>query len=413
MNKVLVTGGAGFIGSAVCRYLVKEKGVQVLNVDKLTYAGNTESLKEISDSPLFRFAQVDICDREKIAELFADFQPDAVMHLAAESHVDRSIDGPSAFIETNIVGTYTMLEAAREYWSSLPTADCKSSTVNGELSGSDASSTAHSSQFTTHNSSKPLATDFRFHHISTDEVYGSLGETGLFEETTPYDPRSPYSASKASSDHLVMAWHHTYGLPVVITNCSNNYGPYHFPEKLIPLVILNALDQKPLPIYGKGDQIRDWLYVDDHARALVTAVETGVPGETYNVGGRNERTNLEVVETICDILDELRPLGRSVKRQVLGVKEEGSDLKSETLNPKTSGDEITSYRDLITFVKDRPGHDMRYAIDASKLETELGWKAQENFDTGIRKTIQWYLDNEWWWGPIRSGKYAGERLGKA
>jgi dTDP-glucose 4,6-dehydratase len=350
MKKVMVTGGAGFIGSAVCRYLIKEKGVEVLNVDKLTYAGNTESLKEISDSPLYRFEQADICDQSAIESLFADFQPDAVMHLAAESHVDRSIDGPSAFIETNIVGTFCMLSCAREYWSGL--ADSKKD-------------------------------DFRFHHISTDEVYGSLGDTGLFEETTPYDPRSPYSASKASSDHLVMAWSHTYGLPVVITNCSNNYGPYHFPEKLIPLVILNALDQKPLPIYGKGDQIRDWLHVEDHARALVLAVEEGVPGETYNVGGRNERTNLEVVQAICDVLDELRPVANK------------------------------SYRDLITFVTDRPGHDMRYAIDATKLETELGWKAQENFETGIRKTIAWYLDNEWWWGPIRSGKYAGERLGNA
>ena len=350
MKKILVTGGAGFIGSAVCRYLVKEKGVSVLNVDKLTYAGNTASLKEIDKSPLYRFVQADICDREKIAGLFAEFQPDAVMHLAAESHVDRSIDGPAAFIETNIVGTYTMLDCAREYWNGL---------------------------------SGDLKQVFRFHHISTDEVYGSLGAEGLFQETTPYDPRSPYSASKASSDHLVMAWHHTYGLPTVITNCSNNYGPYHFPEKLIPLVILNALDEKPLPIYGKGDNIRDWLYVEDHARALVLTVEKGVPGETYNVGGRNERTNLEVVETICRILDELKPRRRG------------------------------KYTDLITFVKDRPGHDQRYAIDATKLETDLGWHALEDFDSGIRRTVQWYLDNEWWWGPIRSGRYAGERLGKA
>ena len=350
MKKVLVTGGAGFIGSAVCRYLVKEKSVSVLNVDKLTYAGNTASLKEIDQNPLYQFAQADICDRERIAALFSEFQPDAVMHLAAESHVDRSIDGPAAFIETNIVGTYTMLDCAREYWSGL---------------------------------SNDRKQAFLFHHISTDEVYGSLGAEGLFEETTPYDPRSPYSASKASSDHLVMAWHHTYGLPTVITNCSNNYGPYHFPEKLIPLVILNALDEKPLPIYGKGDNIRDWLYVEDHARALVLAVEKGVPGETYNVGGRNERTNLSVVETICRILDELKP------------RQNGA------------------YKDLITFVKDRPGHDQRYAIDATKLETELGWRALEDFDSGIRRTVQWYLDNEWWWGPIRSGKYAGERLGKA
>ncbi len=350
MKKIIVTGGAGFIGSAVCRYLVKDKQYAVLNLDKLTYAGVPESLKEIEDSPLYRFEKGDVCDKERVSALLADFRPDAVMHLAAESHVDRSIDGPSAFIETNIVGTYNMLDCARAYWSEL---------------------------------SEERKAAFRFHHISTDEVYGSLGDEGLFEETTPYDPRSPYSASKASSDHLVMAWYHTYGLPVVITNCSNNYGPYHFPEKLIPLVILNALDEKTLPIYGKGDNIRDWLYVEDHAKALVTVVESGRLGETYNVGGRNERTNLEVVETICTILDELRPRGEG------------------------------SYNDLIAFVSDRPGHDMRYAIDATKLETELGWKAQENFDTGIRRTIQWYLDNDWWWRPIREGRYSGERLGTA
>jgi dTDP-glucose 4,6-dehydratase len=362
MKKVIVTGGAGFIGSAVCRHLIKDKACSVLNIDKLTYAGVPESLKEVEDSPLYHFAKVDVCDKAAVSELFANFQPDAVMHLAAESHVDRSIDGPAAFIETNIVGTYTMLDAARDYWSTLP-----DTVEEQKLSAA----------------SCPLKADFRFHHISTDEVYGSLGEEGLFEETTPYDPRSPYSASKASSDHLVMAWFHTYGFPVVVTNCSNNYGPYHFPEKLIPLVTLNALDEKPLPIYGKGDQIRDWLYVEDHARALVTVVESGRLGETYNVGGRNERTNLEVVETICAILDELRP------------RSEGS------------------YKDLITFVADRPGHDMRYAIDATKLETELGWKARENFDTGIRRTIQWYLDNDWWWEPLRASRYAGERLGKA
>ncbi len=398
MKKVLVTGGAGFIGSAVCRYLVREKGVSVLNVDKLTYAGNIESLKEISESPLYQFAQVDICDHEGITHLFDEFQPDAVMHLAAESHVDRSIDGPSAFIETNIVGTYTMLDCALAYWRGLPR-----SKVEGRKSGGQPLET-DTHQPSTNNRQKPLASDFRFHHISTDEVYGSLGAEGLFEETTPYDPRSPYSASKASSDHLVMAWHHTYGLPIVVTNCSNNYGPYHFPEKLIPLVILNALDQKPLPIYGKGDQIRDWLYVEDHARALVTAVETGVPGETYNVGGRNERTNVEVVQTICDILDSLKPLKSS------------NSLNEEPDQPATNDQQptkvIKSYRDLITFVADRPGHDMRYAIDATKLETELGWNAQENFDTGIRRTIQWYLDNEWWWEPIREKTYTGERLGK-
>jgi dTDP-glucose 4,6-dehydratase len=361
MKKVIVTGGAGFIGSAVCRYLVNEKKIEVLNLDKLTYAGVPESLKEIEASPLYRFEQVDVCDTDAVTAVFNDFKPDAVMHLAAESHVDRSIDGPAAFIETNIVGTYNMLECARQYWLTLP-----ASVEEQKRSAKGC----------------PLSSEFRFHHISTDEVYGSLGAEGLFEETTSYDPRSPYSSSKASSDHLVMAWFHTYGLPVVITNCSNNYGPYHFPEKLIPLVTLNALDGKPLPIYGKGDQIRDWLYVDDHARALVSVVEKGRLGETYNVGGRNERTNLEVVETICSVLDDLRP------------RAEGS------------------YKDLITFVADRPGHDMRYAIDATKLETELGWKAQENFDTGIRRTIQWYLDNEWWWGPLREGRYAGERLGQ-
>jgi len=349
MKKVLVTGGAGFIGSAVCRYLVRERQVQVLNVDKLTYAGVLSSLKEIEANPLYQFEQADICDAKKVSALLKEFQPDAVMHLAAESHVDRSIDGPAAFIETNVVGTYTLLECVRNYWA--------------ELEGAKKE-------------------DFRFHHISTDEVYGSLGAEGLFEEATPYDPRSPYSASKASSDHLVKAWFHTYGLPVVITNCSNNYGSYHFPEKLIPLVILNALDGKPLPIYGKGDNIRDWLFVEDHARALARVVESGRLGETYNVGGRNERTNLEVVETICAILDELHPRG--------------------------SG----SYADLIEFVKDRPGHDARYAIDATKLEAELGWKALEDFESGIRKTVQWYLDNDWWWRPIRSKKYSGARLGQ-
>jgi dTDP-glucose 4,6-dehydratase len=345
---MLVTGGAGFIGSALVRLLVGQEAHAVLNVDKLTYAGNLDSLQSISRHPAYQFLQADICDREAIDAALAAFRPEAILHLAAESHVDRSIDGPSAFIQTNLVGTYTMLDAARHYWSRLPDG--------------------------------PRA-QFRFLHVSTDEVFGSLGPTGFFTETTPYDPRSPYSASKAGSDHLARAWHHTYGLPVVVTNCSNNYGPYHFPEKLIPLVILNALEEKPLPVYGAGDQIRDWLYVEDHARALLQAVTRGEPGHTYNIGGNSERTNLHVVQTICDILDELRPLAGGARRR------------------------------LITFVADRPGHDKRYAIDCSRIRTELGWQPQESFETGLRKTIEWYLAHEDWWRPIREAKYQGERLG--
>lgn len=343
--KILVTGGAGFIGSAVCRYLVQELGHTAINLDKLTYAGNLASLKEIEESPNYHFEKVDICDRAALDEVFSKYQPDGVMHLAAESHVDRSITGAGEFIQTNIIGTFNMLEAARGYWLGLDEAGQKA---------------------------------FRFLHVSTDEVYGSLGADGLFEETTPYDPSSPYSASKASADHLANAWHETYGFPVVISNCSNNYGPYHLPEKLIPLVILNALDGEPLPIYGDGSNVRDWLYVDDHAKALFTIMTTGRLGEKYNVGGRNERTNLEVVNTICSILDRLRPKNKP-------------------------------YAEQITYVTDRPGHDARYAIDATKLEDELGWKADENFDTGIEKTIQWYLDNEWWWSPLR--EHAAERKG--
>lgn len=349
IRSVLVTGGAGFIGSAVCRHLVLSENCRVLNVDKLTYAGNLSSLAMLAGLDNYAHEQADICDGTRMAELFQSFQPDAVMHLAAESHVDRSIDGPDAFIQTNIVGTYNLLHCARQYCASL---------------------------------SESARASFRFLHISTDEVYGSLGAEGLFTEDTPYDPRSPYSASKAASDHLAMAWYHTYDFPVLISNCSNNYGPYHFPEKLIPLVILNALNEKALPIYGQGDNVRDWLYVEDHARALHLILTTGEPGQTYNVGGNNERTNLEVVHQICDALD--------------------------TLRPRSNG---ASYRDLITFVPDRPGHDKRYAIDATKLKTQLGWQPQEDFDSGIQKTVQWYLDNESWWGPIRSGKYAGERLG--
>ena len=348
--RILVTGGAGFIGSAVIRHIIENTHHHVLNVDKLTYAGNLESLQSIKKSERYQFFQTDICDQVELEKIFENFQPNVVMHLAAESHVDRSIDGPAAFIQTNIVGTYSLLEAARKYWLSL-TAEVKES--------------------------------FRFHHISTDEVYGDLeGTTDLFKETTPYAPSSPYSASKASSDHLVRAWHRTYGLPTIVTNCSNNYGPYHFPEKLIPLVILNALDMKPLPIYGKGDQIRDWLFVEDHARALYQVVTTGAVGQTYNIGGHNEKQNIEVVKTICKILDELKP-------QSTGQK----------------------YETLITFVKDRPGHDLRYAIDAAKIEKELGWTPQETFETGIRKTVAWYLNNLDWCRRVQDGSYQRERLG--
>lgn len=347
---VLVTGGAGFIGSAVCRHLVAS-GYRVTNLDKLTYAGNLASLKSLENAHDYRFVQADICDDRTILSTLERDEIDIVMHLAAESHVDRSIDGPGAFIETNIVGTFRLLNATLEYWRRL----------DGERRGR-----------------------VRFHHISTDEVFGDLPfDSGIFTEETPYKPSSPYSASKAASDHLVRAWHETYGLPVVLSNCSNNYGPFHFPEKLIPLVILNALDGKPLPVYGKGENVRDWLFVDDHARALELVATKGVPGESYNVGGSSERANLSVVETICDLLDQRRPRGKGQR-----------------------------YRDLITFVTDRPGHDRRYAIDASKIDRELGWKPVETFETGIARTIDWYLANEWWWGPIRRERYAGDRLGQ-
>ncbi len=346
MKTFLVTGGAGFIGSAVVRHLINNTDHQVINVDKLTYAGNLSSLDTVANNKRYCFEQIDICDAEALKTLFEQYQPDVVMHLAAESHVDRSIDGPGDFIQTNIVGTYTLLEASRSYWSSLGAAKKQ---------------------------------DFRFHHISTDEVYGDLhGTDDLFTETTSYAPSSPYSASKAGSDHLVRAWQRTFGLPTLVTNCSNNYGPFHFPEKLIPLMILNALSGKHLPVYGDGKQIRDWLFVEDHARALVKVATTGKIGETYNIGGHNEKTNIEVVKTLCQLLEELAP-------------------------NKPAG--IEHYEDLITYVKDRPGHDVRYAIDASKIERELGWKPQETFETGLRKTVQWYLSNQPWWQAIQDGSY--------
>ncbi|WP_150306230.1 dTDP-glucose 4,6-dehydratase [Pseudomonas saliphila] len=357
MAKILVTGGAGFIGSAVIRYVMRETQHEVVNLDKLTYAGNLESLGPFRDDPRYAFEQVDICDEPEVKRVLQQHQPDVIMHLAAESHVDRSIDGPGAFIQTNLVGTYVLLEQARAYYLTM-----------------DAARKA----------------GFRFHHISTDEVYGDLphpdeqaGELPLFTEQTAYAPSSPYSASKAGSDHLVRSWYRTFGLPVVVTNCSNNYGPYHFPEKLIPLMILNALEGKPLPVYGKGNQIRDWLYVEDHARALVLVATQGSIGETYNIGGNNEKQNIEVVHTLCALLDELRP------------REQGS------------------YKDLITTVEDRPGHDMRYAIDASKIQQTLGWSPQETFESGLRKTVQWYLDNQDWCRRVQDGSYQRERLGVA
>jgi dTDP-glucose 4,6-dehydratase len=342
--RVLVTGGAGFIGSAACRHFILELGHEVVVLDKLTYAGNLDSLKPVTSHQLYAFEKHDICDADAVNGIFVKYQPDAVVHLAAESHVDRSISGSDLFVKTNVLGTFTLLEAARRYVAGKP------------------------------------ARDFRFVHVSTDEVYGSLGEEGLFTETTPYDPSSPYSATKAASDHLAKAWHRTYGLPVIVSNCSNNYGPYHFPEKLIPLMILNALGRKPLPVYGDGSNVRDWLYVEDHARALGLILARGRAGETYNIGGRNERKNIDVVRQVCSWMDRLRPLDRS-------------------------------HHELIQFVADRPGHDQRYAIDASKLEQELGWQAKETFETGIEKTIRWYLANRAWWQPLREKVYGGERLG--
>ena len=348
---IFVTGGAGFIGSALVRFLINETEHTVVNFDKLTYAGNLESLRSVEESERYHFVQGDICDRDTVSAVFEKYQPDFIMHLAAESHVDRSIDGPGEFIQTNIVGTYELLEAARSYYTTL---------VDDKKAG------------------------FRFHHISTDEVYGDLGETGLFTEETSYEPSSPYSASKAASDHLVRAWHRTYDLPVVLTNCSNNYGPYHFPEKLIPLIILNALEGKALPVYGDGKQVRDWLFVEDHARALYKVVSEGKLGDTYNIGGFNEKQNIEVVTTICNHLNDL--------------------IKDKPAN-------LADFKELITFVTDRPGHDVRYAIDATKINKELGWHPEETFESGILKTIQWYLDNQAWCKNVQDGSYQRERLG--
>jgi dTDP-glucose 4,6-dehydratase len=350
-KRYFITGGAGFIGSAVVRLLISDTSHQVLVVDKLTYAGNLDSLKPVADNPRYSFVQADIADAERMRALLEEYQPDVIMHLAAESHVDRSIDGPGEFVQTNVVGTYTLLQAALGYWRGL---------------------------------SAERQASFRFHHISTDEVFGTLGEEGFFHEEYPYQPSSPYSASKAASDHFVRAWHHTYGLPTLVTNCSNNYGPYHFPEKLIPLIILNALEGKPLPVYGKGENVRDWLFVDDHARALIRVVEHGRPGETYAIGGHNERRNIDVVRAICALVDELAP------DQTIGQRE-----------------------NLITYVTDRPGHDLRYAIDASKIERDLGWRPEETFESGLRKTVEWYLASRQWWERVRTGVYRGERLGVA
>ena len=351
IDSILVTGGAGFIGSAVCRHLVR-RGYRVINVDKLTYAADLRSLQDVERSDRYSFHRADICDHEAIAGILASEQPDAIMHLAAETHVDRSIDGPAVFVQTNVVGTVTLLQAALDYWRGL----------DGERRDG-----------------------FRFHHVSTDEVFGDLPlDHGVFTEETPYDPSSPYSASKAASDHFVRAWHETYGLPIVLSNCSNNYGPYHFPEKLIPLVVLNALEGLQLPVYGEGLNVRDWLYVDDHAAALELVATTGAVGESYAIGGRSERNNLAVVESICDCLDSKVPLAGGGRR-----------------------------RDLIRFVPDRPGHDRRYAIDPGKIERELGWRATETFESGLEATIDWYLANDWWWRPIREQRYAGKRLGAA
>ncbi len=398
--KIIVTGGCGFIGSNLVRLLVQEKGQSVINLDKLTYAGNAESLADLDGNPNYTFEQVDLCNAAALRAIFSKHRPDAVMHLAAESHVDRSIDGPGEFIQTNIVGTYNLLQASLEYWRSLPEAE----DVRVE------SSSVELLERKTSNSNNMKKSNFRFLHVSTDEVYGSLApDASGFSETTPYDPHSPYSASKAASDHLARAWADTYGLPVLVTNCSNNYGPYQFPEKLIPVVILKCLRGEPIPVYGKGENIRDWLYVNDHAEALYTVVTKGRVGETYNIGGNNERQNIDLVRTLCQLMDEFAATDEKFKSLVSSP----SDDVNSALEQPRSGSNLNpaGYESLITFVTDRPGHDMRYAIDPTKICDELGWEPKEDFDSGFRKTVKWYLDNKPWWQSILKGDYKLQRQG--
>jgi dTDP-glucose 4,6-dehydratase len=404
--KILITGGAGFIGSNLVHLLVSH-GHQVLNIDKLTYAGNPSSLRDLDKNPNYQFLQADICDASAMQAAFTEFHPDWVMHLAAESHVDRSIDGPGEFIQTNIVGTYTLLQAAREHWSFRISEARVSAREKGKELHSESSAETPASGLRN--------SGFRFLHVSTDEVYGSLGETGHFTESTPYDPHSPYSASKASSDHLARAWHDTYGLPVIVTNCSNNYGPYQFPEKLIPVVILKALRGEPIPVYGKGENIRDWLYVEDHAEALLAAVSKGKPGQTYNIGGNNEMRNIELVRLLCRILDEeLEKRNFRVSEAGVSEIENGAGAYATDIRSSSSSEnpKIRKSENLITFVTDRPGHDLRYAIDAGKIKTELGWEPKQDHQSGFRKTVEWYLDNEAWWREILDGTYQMQRLGE-
>ena len=408
--KILVTGGSGFIGSNLVRLLIEEKGESVINLDKLTYAGNAESLADLDGNPNYTFEQVDLCDAAALAAVFAKHQPDAVMHLAAESHVDRSIDGPGEFIQTNIVGTFNLLQASLAYWRSLPEAGCakvetcESGKAN-EPSDLNTFIPSHASNAGP-SSHLPTQKSFRFLHVSTDEVYGSLAaDAPGFSETHAYDPHSPYSASKAASDHLARAWADTYGLPVLVTNCSNNYGPYQFPEKLIPVVILKCLRGEPIPVYGKGDNIRDWLYVTDHAEALYTVVTKGRVGETYNIGGNNERQNIELVRTLCSLMDQLAPGGMTSASSAIVESDQSSFIKNQASHK--------SYEELITFVTDRPGHDMRYAIDPTKIRDELGWEPKEDFESGFRKTVLWYLDNQDWWQHILDGSYQLDRLGNS